>query len=124
MLDHVSVSVRSLACSKTFYERTLASLGHKVAFGAEDKFWAFDIGHGALFEIIQSQDAGRAGPCHVAFRASSHEQVRAFYEAALQAGATCNGPPGPRPQYTPDYFAAFVLDPDGYNIEAVFDTRW
>ena len=123
MIDHVSVAVKSLAVSRAFYERTLASLGHKVAFGSDGKFWAFDAGHGTLFELMQSQDGDKIGPCHIAFRADSHEQVDAFYKAALQAGAKCNGPPGPRPQYTENYYAAFVLDPDGYNIEAMFNAK-
>ena len=96
-------------------------LKYKVSFGEAPYFWAFDLGKG-LFEIAQHKGEGGITSFHIAFRVKSHEEVQAFYAAALEAGAKDNGLPGPRPQYTPNYFACFVLDPDGHNIEAVFDT--
>lgn len=119
MIDHVTIYVNDLAKSKAFYEKVFSVFGYKVSFGEEDKFWAFDIGNGSLFEIAQYKDTTILTPCHIAFRAKSHEQVHQFYEMALAAGGKDNGPPGPRPQYTKNYYAAFILDPNGHNIEAV-----
>lgn len=121
MIDHITIAVENLSASKAFYEKAFAPFGFKVAFGDEGIFWAFDIGNGALFEIAQHKETTPLTPCHVAFRAKDQELVREFYSAAIQAGAKCNGEPGPRPAYTENYYAAFVLDPSGHNIEAVFD---
>lgn len=120
MIDHVTIFVSDLAKSKNFYEKAFAPLGWKIAFGEELYFWAFGLKLG-LFEIAQYEGQGAITSSHIAFRVESHEQVKAFYEAALNAGAKDNGLPGPRPQYTESYYAAFVLDPDGHNIEAMFD---
>ncbi|PLP56185.1 lactoylglutathione lyase [Mesorhizobium loti] len=120
MIDHVTVAVSDLAASKLFYEKAFEPLGYQLSFGEEGIFWAFDIGDG-LFEIMQSAGDGPLTRVHVAFRAKSHAEVDAFYHAALAAGAADNGAPGPRPAYTPNYYAAFVLDPNGYNIEAMID---
>lgn len=120
MIDHVTIPVSDLEKSKLFYERAFAPLGYKVSFGENDYFWAFDIGKG-LYEIAQQAGKSPITSFHVAFRVKSHAEVNAFYEAALKAGAKDNGPPGPRPQYTKSYYAAFVLDPDGHNIEAMWD---
>lgn len=121
MIDHVTISVNNLSESKAFYEKAFKPLGYSVAFGKEDTFWAFNIGKGALFEIAQYEGTDKLTSCHIAFRAENQEQVHAFYDAALAAGGVCNGEPGPRPQYTKGYYAAFVIDPSGHNIEAVFD---
>lgn len=115
--------MHNLAESKLFYEKTLSSLGFKVAFGEKDNFWSFDVGDGALFEIAQHKTAEKITPSHVAFRTMSEEKVQDFYAEALKAGAKCNGKPGARPQYTENYYAAFVIDPSGHNIEAVFDSK-
>jgi catechol 2,3-dioxygenase-like lactoylglutathione lyase family enzyme len=96
---------------------------YKVSFGDEERFWAFDIGNGALFEIAQYKDSEKLTSCHIAFRANSQKQVEQFYEAALAAGGKCNGAPGLRPQYTETYYAAFIIDPSGHNIEAIFDSK-
>jgi catechol 2,3-dioxygenase-like lactoylglutathione lyase family enzyme len=120
MIDHVTIPVAELGRSKRFYEEAFASLGFKWSFGEEPYFHAFDIGRG-LFEIAQNNGTAPITSFHVAFRAQSREHVQAFYLAALKAGAKDNGAPGPRPQYTENYYACFVLDPDGHNIEAMFD---
>ncbi len=123
MIDHITILVLDLINSKTFYERTFMPLGYKIAFGEEGKFWAFGLDKGTLFEIAQSEGTIHLTPCHIAFRVKSQEQVKQFYEAALAAGGKCNGAPGPRPQYTESYYAAFIIDPSGHNIEAVFDSK-
>jgi len=86
-------------------------------------FWAFDVGSGSLFEIQRSDSEPPLTRVHVAFRVNSKAGVEAFYSAALEAGGTDNGAPGPRPDYGANYFACFVLDPDGYNIEAMINER-
>lgn len=120
MIDHVTLQVSDLARSKLFYEKTLAALGYRLAFGREGIFWAFDIGDG-LFEIMQAEAGPPLTRVHVALRVGSKSDVDEFYRAALAAGGGDNGAPGPRPQYTPNYYACFILDPDGYNIEAMID---
>ena len=123
MIDHIGLQVRDLARATRFYLAALAPLGlgivmevsaeetgghAAVGFGAEGKpfFW---IGAGAP----------ASGPLHVAFAAKTRAAIDAFYAAALQAGGTDNGPPGLRPHYHVNYYATFVRDPDGNNIEAV-----
>lgn len=121
MIDHITIAVSDLDRSKHFYERAFAPLGYSVSFGKEGIFWAFGVGDG-LFEI--SATMAQHPPftrLHVAFRAKSKEEVDGFYRAALAAGAQDNGPPGPRPAYSKSYYACFVLDPDGYNIEAMIN---
>jgi catechol 2,3-dioxygenase-like lactoylglutathione lyase family enzyme len=120
MIDHVTFAVSDLARIKRFYEQAFSPLGYRLAFGEDGRFWAFDIDDG-LFEIMQSADRPPLTRVHVAFRVKSKADVDEFYRAALAAGARDNGPPGPRPQYTPNYYACFILDPDGYNIEAMID---
>nr|HAT8713239.1 VOC family protein [Legionella jordanis] len=119
MIDHVLIYVNELVRSKDFYKKAFVPFGYSLSFGEEGHFWSFDIGNGALFEIAQYH-GDQLTPCHIAFRARSHDQVREFYDASLKAGGKCNGAPGPRPHYTEHYYAAFVIDPSGHNIEAVF----
>ncbi len=121
MIDHVTIYVSDLERSKRFYEAAFVPVGHKVSFGKEGVFWAFDIGKGCLFEIAQYKGDSPLTNVHVAFRAKDSRQVQDFHKAAIGAGAKDNGPPGPRPDYTENYYACFVRDPDGHNIEAMFD---
>ncbi|MFM2484983.1 VOC family protein [Celerinatantimonas yamalensis] len=120
MIDHITMAVRDVELSKVFYLKVFETLGYKVAFGTQNSFWAFDIGRG-LFEIYQSKNNAKLTPFHVAFRASSYQMIHDFYNAAIEAGALDNGKPGPRPHYTDHYYACFVIDPDGNNIEAMHD---
>ncbi|ARN73840.1 VOC family protein [Oceanicoccus sagamiensis] len=122
MIDHVTISVSDVEKSKKFYESAFLPLGYNVSFGEEGKFWAFDLGKGFLFEICSPQTTEELTSFHIAFRAESQAKVQEFYEAALAAGARDNGGPGPRPNYSENYYACFVRDPDGHNIEAMFDT--
>ena len=117
MYDHVGLTVSSLPRSCAFYAAALAPLGITelarfegfVGFGREHpQFW---IGEG--------EPAQPAPRTHVAFAAVSRLEVDAFHRAALEHGGVDNGAPGLRPHYHPDYYGAFVLDPDGHNIEAV-----
>jgi len=121
MIDHITVAVSDLQASKLFYERALAPLGYGLSFGKEGVFWAFDVGGGSLFEIQVIEDKPPFTRVHVAFGVENRAEVEAFYRAALEAGARDNGAPGPRPDYGPNYYACFVLDPDGYNIEAMIN---
>ena len=116
LIDHVGVAVSDVAKSKSFYRAALAPLRYAVIMEFDDA---------AGFGIPPSPDfwignADLDGPStHVAFQADSRAQVDAFYKAAMAAGGRDNGPPGLRPHYHANYYAAFVLDPDGHNIEAV-----
>jgi catechol 2,3-dioxygenase-like lactoylglutathione lyase family enzyme len=123
VIDHVSVGVSDLARSREFYRRALTPLGF-----AEIGPWqegalgvAFGLQEAADFAISGAYPPG--GAVHVAFAADRREQVDAFYKAAIAAGGRDNGPPGLRPEYSEDYYGAFVLDPDGHNIEAVHHGR-
>ena len=121
MFDHVGVNVQDFETSKRFFEQALAPLGYRVVmdfsqygaagFGTEEKpeFW------------VGARDPRGTGT-HIAFQVTDHATVEAFHAAALAAGGTDNGPPGTREEYHPAYYAAFVLDPDGNNIEAVCHT--
>ncbi|ARO30701.1 glyoxalase/bleomycin resistance protein/dioxygenase family protein [Rhizobium sp. NXC14] len=120
MIDHITIAVSDLEKSKAFYESALEPLGYRCAFGKQGVFWAFDVG-GSLFEIQRTDDKPPLTRVHVAFRVRDRAEVAAFYQAALLAGARDNGAPGPRPEYAENYYACFVLDPDGYNIEAMIN---
>ena len=120
IIDHLTIAVSDLERSRRFYERALAPLGfeqlgpwsdrhREISFGTEDE---------GDFAISEEYEPG--GQVHIAFAADSPEQVDAFHVAALGAGGTDNGAPGRRPEYSEGYYGAFVLDPDGHNVEAVF----
>jgi catechol 2,3-dioxygenase-like lactoylglutathione lyase family enzyme len=120
IIDHLSVGVSDLARSREFYSRALEPLGfteigswsdenNEVAFGAE-----------GLNDFAISTQYQPVGAVHIAFAADRREQVDAFHTAALAAGGRDNGAPGPRPEYSEGYYGAFVLDPDGHNVEAVY----
>ena len=115
MIDHFNLPVSDLARSRRFYERILEPLG--LRFIAQD---GAAVGFGTdswVFGLIAMQPP--LPKLHLAFAAASHAQVERFFEAAVAAGAQPNGSPGLRREYDPDYYAAFILDPDGHNIEAV-----
>ena len=117
MLDHVGFSVSDYDRSKAFYERALAPLGLSLLM--EPIAGAGGFGEdGKPFFWIDSRGPGAQTPLHVAFAADSRATVDAFHAAALDAGGTDNGAPGVR-FYHPNYYGAYVLDPDGNNIEAV-----
>lgn len=123
MIDHVTIYVKDLERSKAFYQRAFEPLEYKLSFGKEGVFWAFDIGKGFLFEIAQYTGETPLTNVHIAFRVPNIERIQAFHKASIAAGGKDNGAPGPRPQYTENYYACFVHDIDGHNIEATFD-KW
>jgi catechol 2,3-dioxygenase-like lactoylglutathione lyase family enzyme len=117
MIDHVGFGVSKYEASKAFYARALYPLGVELLMEPMPRVGGFGRDGKPFFWIIE----GRAVPTdvHVAFGCENRALVDAFHEAALAAGGTDNGPAGPRPIYHPDYYGAFVLDPDGNNVEAV-----
>jgi len=116
VIAHTSLPVSSFSKSKTFYSAVLKSLGYKsnMEYGEAA---GFNDGKNTDFWISKSEIIA---PTHLAFEAKSQKEVEAFYSAAIKAGAKDNGAPGYRSEYWPGYFAAFVYDPDGHNIEAVW----
>lgn len=121
MLDHVSLKVADFQTSLAFYKTILPALGIGMLYGDGESYAGFGIAPKAFFWINKSGLPGTG--THIAFPAESRAAVDAFYQAALAAGAKDNGPPALRPHYHPDYYGAFVFDPDGYNIEAVCHHR-
>jgi catechol 2,3-dioxygenase-like lactoylglutathione lyase family enzyme len=117
LIDHLQLVVRDLSASRGFYEAVLAALEVPMGGSGEGYFWADE-----LFVSTAESEAAQGvltGRHHIAFQARDRAMVDAFHAAALSHGGRDNGAPGERP-YHPGYYAAFVLDPDGNNIEAVF----
>ena|SRR6185312_1152013 len=121
MLDHVGIYVTDFAKAKRFYDLALASLGvTKIKEVSAAETGGYDgAGYGSERPFFWIGATKAAAPTHVAFRAKDRTAVDAFYKAALAGGGRDNGAPGLRPHYHPNYYGAFVLDPDGHNIEAV-----
>jgi catechol 2,3-dioxygenase-like lactoylglutathione lyase family enzyme len=124
LLDHIGIIVSDLARSRSFYTAALEPLGYRVMKDASGSV-GFGVPEGSGRSLDPggdfwiSQGIPQRPLTHFAFSAESKEAVNAFFEAALQAGGTDNGRPGPRARYHAHYYAAFVIDPDGYNLEAV-----
>ena len=119
MIDHTGVNVADAVKSKGFYRAALAPLGYEVLMDGEG-FAGFGVAPKPDFWI--GEGAPNVPPIHVAFRAETRAQVDAFYKAGMAAGGRDNGAPGIRTHYHPNYYGAFVFDPDGHNIEAVCHT--
>jgi catechol 2,3-dioxygenase-like lactoylglutathione lyase family enzyme len=117
MLDHVTLTVTDFERSCAFYDGALAPLGITRLYADGNLAAGYGSNGKAFFWIAQQNRS--ATKAHVAFNAPSQDAITAFYQAALTHGGRDNGAPGPRPQYHDHYFAAFVLDPDGNNVEAV-----
>ena len=120
LIDHVQLVVRDLPASQAFYSAVFEVLGVPIGGKADSYFWADEL-------FVSTADSPAAqgkltGRHHLAFQAKDRAMVDAFHTAALAHGGTDNGAPGERP-YHPGYYAAFVLDPDGHNVEAVFHGR-
>lgn len=123
MIDHTGIDVSDPRKSREFYEKALAPLGYAVLKEIPTEYTkgAVVLGMGVppKPDFWLHEGTPQSPRMHIAFRADNRKAVDAFYEAALAAGGKDNGPPGPRPQYHANYYGAFVLDPDGHNIEAV-----
>jgi catechol 2,3-dioxygenase-like lactoylglutathione lyase family enzyme len=123
MIDHTGVVSSDFGKSKAFYSAALAPIGYSLIL----ELAASITGHADVAGFGEppkpdfwiSAGSPNRPPVHIAFRVSSREKVDAFYKAAMAAGGRDNGAPGLRPHYHPNYYGAFVLDPDGHNIEAV-----
>lgn len=116
LIDHIQLVVRDLEASRTFYAAVFEVLGIPIGGEGPGFFWADEL-FISTAESVAAQGA-LTGRLHLAFQTKDRAMVDAFYQAALAHGGTDNGAPGQRP-YHPGYYAAFVLDPDGNNIEAV-----
>jgi catechol 2,3-dioxygenase-like lactoylglutathione lyase family enzyme len=123
MIDHLGFPVSDYQRSRAFYEKALAPLGYALVMEVEQEtekgFPAAGFGADGKPDFWIGGEGGLNRPMHVAILAKDRATVDAFYRAALAAGAKDNGAPGLRPHYHPNYYGAFVLDPDGHNIEAV-----
>ncbi len=123
MLDHIGIPVSDYQRTKQFYLRALAPLGHGLVMEVDQRvekgFSAAGLGNNDRPDFWIGGEGTLNRPVHIAFTATNRTGVDAFYVAALAAGAKDNGGPGLRPHYHPNYYAAFVLDPDGHNIDAI-----
>jgi catechol 2,3-dioxygenase-like lactoylglutathione lyase family enzyme len=124
MLDHIGFAVLDYDLSRSFYDKALAPLGYLMLFevtpemSGGGRHAGYGANHRPQFWIGTGEFKG--GHFHIAFQAENRAAVDAFYQAALAAGGKDNGPPGIRAHYHPDYYGAYVIDPDGHNIEAVY----
>jgi catechol 2,3-dioxygenase-like lactoylglutathione lyase family enzyme len=117
VIDHTNVNVSNFEKSKIFYTNVLASLGYELLHEFDGSVAGFGIDGKPDFWIGKGDV--NTPRIHIAFRAETREMVQTFYGVALEEGGQDNGAPGLRTHYHPDYYGAFVLDPDGHNIEAV-----
>jgi catechol 2,3-dioxygenase-like lactoylglutathione lyase family enzyme len=119
MFDHVKFGVSDFAASKAFFLKALEPLGVAVAAEGVPSYGVELVGPKSKASLCLYQTKDKPAPLHLAFLAEDRRQVEAFYRAALEAGGKDNGAPGLRPHYHANYYAAFVIGPDGHNIEVV-----
>ncbi|HET7792884.1 MAG TPA: VOC family protein [Rhizobacter sp.] len=119
MFDHVKFGASDYAASKAFYLKALAPLGVVVSSEGSPAYGVELCPPDGTVSLCLFQTDEKPAHLHIAFKAETRQQVDAFYRAALEAGGQDNGPPGLRPKYHANYYAAFVIGPDGHNIEAV-----
>lgn len=120
MIDHITVKVQDIEKCRLFYTKALQPIGYALSFDktfGETRVLGFS--KNGKTDTWFTSDRPVSGPLHVAWRADSRKAVDAFYEAAIAAGGRDNGKPGVREMYHPNYYGAFVLDPDGNNVEVV-----
>lgn len=126
MIDHTGLNVSNPIKSKHFYDKALAPLGYTMMMEIPKEYTdgkaVFGYGVPPKADFWVAEGTPNAPHIHIAFRAENRKQVDEFYKAAMAAGGRDNGAPGPRPHYHENYYGAFVLDPDGHNIEAVCHT--
>jgi catechol 2,3-dioxygenase-like lactoylglutathione lyase family enzyme len=127
MIDHTGIAVSNYARSKEFYSHALGPIGYKLIMEVPREFTqgkgVAGFGEPPKADFWIHEDTPNQPRIHIAFRVENRRLVDAFYSAAIAAGGRDNGAPGPRPQYHEHYYGAFVLDPDGHNIEAVCHER-
>lgn len=123
MIDHTGIDISNPQISRRFYEQALAPLGYVILMEVPKEVTGgvtvLGMGVAPKPDFWLHEGMPQTPRVHIAFRADNRAQVDLFYKAAIAAGGKDNGPPGPRPHYHPNYYGAFVLDPDGHNIEAV-----
>ncbi|KAK9243024.1 Glyoxalase/Bleomycin resistance protein/Dihydroxybiphenyl dioxygenase [Lipomyces tetrasporus] len=122
MLHHIAINVADISKAREFYDPVLAACGYVVGF-AYDKYVYYAPAsnpHAVEFGLNLNDPAKPIGSTHVAFGAKSNAEVDEWYKVAINAGGTCNGPPGIRAEYHPGFYAAYVHDKDGHNIEFVY----
>ena len=120
VIDHMSIGVSDLDRSRAFYRAALEPLGFVELGPWREDMRESSFGAEGLDDFAVSLEYPANGGGHIAFAADHRQQVDAFHKAAIAAGGRDNGPPGPRPEYSDGYYGAFVFDPDGYNVEAVY----
>lgn len=120
MIDHISYAVKNYESSRDFFQKALAPLGYELLHEFEGKSGGFGAAGKPDLWIFEGETP--KSRIHLAFRGETRKDVDAFYEAAIAAGGEDNGKPGLRPHYHPNYYGAFIIDPDGHNIEAVCHT--
>jgi catechol 2,3-dioxygenase-like lactoylglutathione lyase family enzyme len=116
MIDHIGLGTSDFAASRAFFLKALQPLGVGVVMEGD---YGVGLGPSGKPAFWLHPSSVTPAPLHLAFAAGNREQVREFHRAALAAGGKDNGPPGLRPHYHPNYYAAFVIGPDGHNVEAV-----
>ncbi|HEY9066121.1 MAG TPA: VOC family protein [Burkholderiaceae bacterium] len=120
MYDHIGIRVTDLAASQRFYSAALGALGHALNSSGED-YAGYGAGPSTFW--LHLSDRAPAKGAHICFAAPDQAAVQRFHAAGLAAGGRDNGAPGPRPEYSEKYYAAFLIDPDGNNVEAVVSPR-
>lgn len=124
IFNHVQIKVQDLKSSCKFYHSIMSVLGYNVVLDIKDVVIGYGTSVHDMFEICQAtKEATLSKSVHLAFNAPNLQSVDAFYQTALEKGAKCNGKPGFRSEYEEGYYAAFVIDPDGHNVEAVYTEK-
>jgi catechol 2,3-dioxygenase-like lactoylglutathione lyase family enzyme len=118
VIDHIKLRVANFTKSKSFYDQALEAIGMRLLPDSDDAYCAWSSNEDPLFEIaVPKEGEALSKGVHFCFKVKDKQLVHDFYKAALAAGGADNGEPGPRPHYSPTYYAAYVLDPDGNNVE-------
>lgn len=124
LFNHVQIKVKDLKNSQKFYDSIMSILGYLVVLEIQNTVIGYGTNVHDMFEIRQANNKTLLSQsAHLAFNARSIQSVDDFYRTAIEKGAKCNGIPGFRPEYEEGYYAAFVIDPDGHNIEAVYKEK-